>query len=151
MFRYLIVPIVSLFFVSACERSIVNRGYDIESVDFSCVKAGYDTPASVARKIGTPTFRSSVLHPNGEYRWYYYAEFATKLGFTKPKTERSECYIITFNSGNVVKSIEKKVIKKTIIRNKDTISTRLGKTKGMLKEVFGGAGKYLDKYSKIKR
>jgi len=141
---------IPLFLITGCEKTVINRGYDVEVADFSSIKVGADTVETVALKLGSPTVRSSVLQPNGDYRWYYSAENMTKFGFMKPRTTRNVSCVITFNSSDIVKSVEKSSFRKHIVMNKDTIPTRSGKTRGVFKETFGGMGKYIDKYNKVK-
>lgn len=139
-----------LLFVSGCEKVVINRGYDVNTADFSTIKIGTDTAKSVFAKLGSPTLRSSVLDENGGYRWFYSAKQMTKLGFMNPKTVRAKTYIITFNSSDIVKSVEQSSYENPVVIERDTVPAKTGKTKGIVKEVFGGMGKYLDAYSKGK-
>ena len=147
--------IVRLFFVltgavmfSGCERAVINRGYDVDIAKFNQVNVGQDTATDVFNRLGSPTVRSSVLHANGDYCWIYSAKQQTKFGFINPKTVRVINYVITFNSSDIVKSIDKNSYEKPVTLARDTMKSESGKTKGVLKETFGGMGKYLDMYDK---
>lgn len=134
--------------VSGCEKSIINRGYDIGTAEFDNVVVGKDTSSSVLMKLGTPTFRSSVLSANGEYCWYYSSKQMTKLGVLNPRTIRSITYIVTFGSNDIVKSVERSDFEQTVVRESDTVVVQTGKNKGIIKETFGGMGKYIDMFEK---
>ncbi len=144
-FQYLVCLAV---FLSGCEKTVVNRGYNVILVDFDSVKVGTDTASTVFKKIGSPSFRSSVLHDGGEYCWYYSGEQMSKRGVMTLETVNTKTYVITFNSADVVKSVSVKQSKNDINFEKDTVVTKLGKSKGILTETFGGMGRYIDAYSK---
>lgn len=148
MVNKLFFVLVIIVMLSGCEHAIINRGYDVETADFTQIKVGKDTATDVFNKLGSPTVRSSVLHTNGDYCWYYSAKQQTKFGFMNPKTVRVMNYVITFNSSDVVKAIDKSSYEKPVVLERDTIRSESGKTKGIFKETFAGMGKYMDMYNK---
>ena len=134
--------------LTGCAKTIINRGYDSETAEFNSIIVGKDNTVSVTSKLGTPTFRSSVLRDNGDYCWYYASKQMTKIGVFNPKTVRSITYIITFNSNDVVKSVERSDSEQPINITKDSVKAQSGKSKGVLRETFGGMGKYINMYEK---
>ncbi len=140
--------VVSLVVVSACEKTVINRGYSINEEDFNSIKIGTDTVHNVFAKLGSPTLRSSVLDKTGGYRWFYSGKQMTKFGFTEPKTVRTDTYVITFNSSDVVTSVNRISEETAIPVEMDTVTDKSGKTKGAINELFGGMGRYIDAYSK---
>lgn len=148
MIRISLVTLLVIVGISGCERSIINRGYDVGTADFDTITVGKDTPVSVAKKIGSPTFRSSVLHSNGDYCWHYSSKQMSKFGILNPQTVRTITYIITFGANDIVKSVERLEFEKPVPIERDTVNSNTGKTKGVFKETFGGMGKYIDMYDK---
>ena len=133
--------------LSGCNNTVINRGYDVATVDFSQLKPGKDTIQNVFDKFGSPTIRSSVIHQNGDYCWYYSSKNLTKSGFLKPTLQNKQLWIITFDKNNIVKSIELCRGEHQIHMASST-SKSGGKSKGVLQETFGGIGKYIHKYDK---
>lgn len=148
MFRSTLVALVTIVCLSGCEKTIINRGYDIGTAEFDNIIVGKDNMVSVTAKLGTPTFRSSVLRDNGDYCWYYSSKQMTKIGVFNPKTVRSITYVITFDSNDVVKSVERSDYEQPINITKDSVKAQTGKSKGVIRETFGGMGKYINMYEK---
>ena len=72
----------------------------------------------------------------------------TKLGVLNPQTVHSVTYVSTFGSNDIVKSVNKSNYESPVTHEGDTVNTQYGKNKGIMKETFGGMGKYIDMYSK---
>ncbi len=142
-----IVFLICTCLLSGCSDTVINRGYDVATVNFTQIKPGKDTIQDVFNKFGSPTIRSSVIHQNGDYCWYYSSKNLTKQGFMKPTLNSKQLWIVTFGKNNVVKSVKLSNNEQHIKMISDT-SKSGGKTKGILKETFGGMGRYLDKYDK---
>ncbi|MDR1476044.1 MAG: outer membrane protein assembly factor BamE [Holosporales bacterium] len=134
-----------LFVVSACETVVVNRGYTIESADFSKIAVGKDTAEAVFMKFGSPTLRSSVVAHNGDYSWYYVSKRMEKNGFLDPKIVDQRTIVVTFRSDNVVRSVRESTYEKPISVVNEKTKTE-GKTAGIVGETFGGLGKYMKRY-----
>lgn len=138
---------VIAFLLSGCSENVINRGYDVATVDFTKIQPGKDTLETVWEKFGSPTTISSVIHPNGDYCWYYSSKNMTKSGFLKPTLKNTKLWIITFDKNNTVKSV-KLNNKEYKINMKHETSKSDGKTRGIGKELFGGAGRYIHKFDK---
>ena len=136
-----------MFLELGCERKVINHGYGMETADFDKIIIGKDTIEDVFKKLGSPTIRSSVVHSNGDYCWYYAAKRMKKFGFMKPTVIDQKIYIITFNNKNIVKSLEKSSYERTIHMVSDTTKSG-GRTQGVFKETFGGVGKHMQKFNK---
>ena len=146
-YSYIVLLIFTCCLTGCSNNTVINRGYDVATVDFSQIKPGKDTIQDVWDKLGSPTIRSSVMHPNGDYCWYYSSKNLTKSGFLKPTLRSKQLWIITFNKNNIVKSIKLSNSENPVHMVADT-SKSGGKTKGIIKETFGGIGKYIHKYDK---
>lgn len=146
-YSYIILLIFTWCLPGCSNNTVINRGYDVATVDFSQIKPGTDTIQDVWDKFGSPTIRSSVIQPNGDYCWYYSSKNLTKSGFLKPTLQSKQLWIITFNKNNIVKSIKLSNNENPVHMVSDT-SKSGGKTKGVINETFGGIGKYMHKYDK---
>lgn len=138
--------LVVLLAVSACETTVINRGYVVETADFSKIVVGKDDAQAVFDKLGSPTIRSSVRQNNGDYSWYYVSKRTEKYSFMDPKVVDQKTMVITFGDKGLVKSIKESTYEKPISTVSDTTKTE-GKTAGVMSETFGGLGKYLKKYT----
>ena len=136
---------LSVFFLASCEKVVVNRGYVIETADFAKISVGHDDAQSVFDKVGSPTIRSSVIGASGEYRWYYVSKKMEKAGFLDPKAIDQKTIIVTFDSNDVVKSVDESSYEKDIQVIGEKTKTE-GKDAGILGETFGGLGKYMKRY-----
>ncbi|MBR1944034.1 MAG: hypothetical protein IJ848_00995 [Alphaproteobacteria bacterium] len=142
-----IVLLVFVCCLSGCNNTVINRGYDVATADFKSIVPGKDTIQDVFDRFGSPTVRSSVVHSNGDYCWYYSAKNLTKSGFLNPTLQNKQLWIVTFDKKNVVKSVKLSNIEVPVHMISDS-SKSGGNTKGVRKELFGGIGKYLHKYDK---
>lgn len=139
--------LLSLLLLTGCEQSVLNQGYDIETADFNNIKPGLDDMTTVFQKLGSPTVRSSVRHENGEFCWYYAAKQLKKFGFMNPKVTSQKTYVITFMLNGKVKSVTSSSYEQVVHTVSETTKVG-GKNKGVLKETFGGLGKYTQRYDK---
>lgn len=146
--KYIYIVLLTITcLLSGCNKQVINRGYDVSTIDFNQIKPGKDTIEDIFNKFGSPTVRSSVVHQNGDYCWYYSSKNMTKLGFLKPTIENKQLWIIKFNSNHIVKSVEFCNSENPIHIIHET-SKSGGKTKGIFKETFGGLGKNLQQFDK---
>ncbi|MDR0630607.1 MAG: outer membrane protein assembly factor BamE [Holosporales bacterium] len=139
----ILIPILLL---SACEKTIINRGYIIELENFKKVIVGKDNEINVIDKLGSPTTRSSVSNEKGEYTWYYVNKKMEKNGFLDPKVVEQKIFSITYSRNGIVKSIQESSDEIKIATVSEKTKTE-GKTAGIIKETFGGLGKYMKRYT----
>lgn len=132
---------------TACEKTVVNRGYSVESADFSKISIGKDDAQAVFEKVGSPTIRSSVEGVNGEYSWYYVSKKTEKNGFLDPKVIDQKNIIVSFDQNGIVKSIKESSYEQQVSVVSEQTKTG-GKDAGIVGETFGGLGKYMKRYSK---
>jgi outer membrane protein assembly factor BamE (lipoprotein component of BamABCDE complex) len=144
-FRIVAILVVSIVCFSSCERTVVNHGYLIETVDFSTVKVGTDNSKSVFKVFGEPTIRSSIVGQDGSYSWYYVSKRVEKTGAFAPKVVAKKTMIITFNRNDIVTAVKEGTGEKDISIVRDKTATG-GKTAGVAGEAFGGFGKYIKRF-----
>jgi outer membrane protein assembly factor BamE (lipoprotein component of BamABCDE complex) len=132
--------------VTACETVVINRGYVMETADFSKITAGKDDARKVFELFGSPTMRSTISGDHGEYSWYYVSKKMEKKGFLDPKVVDYKTVVVTFKSGGIVKSVSTSSYEKSVSIVKEKTRTE-GKTSGFVGETFGGLGKYMNRYT----
>lgn len=142
----LLFSLVAVLFETGCEKTVVNRGYAMDSADFSKILIGKDDAQAVFDKVGSPTISSSVEDEKGGYSWYYVSKKTEKNGFLDPKVIDQETMIVSFDSNGVVRSINKSTYEKNIKIVRDQTKAG-GKGAGIIGETFDGLGKYMKRYS----
>lgn len=138
--------IAIMLLLTSCETTVINRGYVVESADFSKIKVGKDDARVVFTMLGSPTIRSTVKDENGNFRWYYVYKKTEKTSFLDPKIVDHKTMIVTFNSNAIVVSVTESTYEKSIAIVTDKTKTE-GKTGGIASETFGGLGKYMKRYT----
>ena len=138
--------ISSVFVFSACEKTIINHGYVIESADFKKITVGKDNANSVYALFGSPTMRSSVISKDGSYNWYYVSKMTEKNGFLDPVVISQKTVIVKFDKNATVMSVTESSYEKSINTVSEKTKTE-GKTAGVIGETFGGLGKYMKRYT----
>lgn len=136
-----------LMFTGCSNKTVVNRGYDFTSANFSKIIIGKDKIEDVFQKLGSPTLRSTVLQANGDFYWYYATEQKVQSGAFLSRTEYKKLYCVKFNKYGVVQAANMIDGENKITSVTETTKTT-GKSKGIFKELFGGMGKNLERYSK---
>lgn len=137
----------ALIFTTACEKTVVTRGYALDFSDFSKIIVHKDDAQTVFEKLGSPTIRSSVENEKGGYSWYYVYKRTEKNGFLDPKVLEHKTMVVSFDSAGIVSSVKESTYEKEIDLFKEQTATA-GKGSGILGETFGGLGKYRKRYEK---
>ena len=89
--------------LAACTTQYRNHGYVPSDEDLAGVVVGVDTRDSVAETIGAPSTRSLI----DESGYYYVKSRVETYGMREPKVINREIVAITFDSGGVVRNIER--------------------------------------------
>ena len=137
----------ALLFTTACEKTVVTRGYALDFSDFSKIIVGKDDAQAVFDKVGSPTIRSTVENEQGGYSWYYVYKRTEKNGFLDPKVLDQKTIVVIFDANGIVRSINESKGEKEIALVKEQTETA-GKNAGILGETFSGLGKYRKRYEK---
>lgn len=141
----------SVLIFSACEKTIVNHGYIVDSEAFKKIVVGRDDAMAVYSSLGAPTMRSSVSSPeDGSYSWYYVSKITEKMSFMDPVVIDQKTMIITFDKTGVVKGVSESIYEKRVSSVTEKTETK-GKTSGILGETFAGLGKYMNRYTDDKK
>ena len=138
--------LVAMLAVSACETTVINRGYVLETADFSKIKVGKDDARAVFGSFGSPTMRSSIKEADGGFSWYYVSKRTEKVSFLDPKVIDQKTMIVSFDKAGIVKSVKETTYEKPVSTVSEKTKTE-GSTGGVLSETFGGLGKYLKPYT----
>jgi outer membrane protein assembly factor BamE (lipoprotein component of BamABCDE complex) len=137
---------IVFFITSACEKTVINHGYAVKREHFKKITAGKDNVVAIYRAFGAPTIRSSVTSEDGSYSWYYVSKITEKTSFLTPVVIDQVTVIVTFDRHGIVKSVRESSYEKPISTVSEKTETK-GKTKGALKETFGGLGKYMSRFT----
>lgn len=89
--------------LSACVSTYRNHGYVPSEEDLANIIVGVDTRDSVAETVGVPT-SSGVLDASG---YYYVATRFRHYGAAAPKPVSRELLAISFDTGGIVRNIER--------------------------------------------
>ena len=143
-FRWALLLFSALLSVS-CEKTVINRGYAVDAVDFSSIVIGKDTAQSVFEKVGSPTICSSVEEKRGGYNWYYISKKLEKSGFLEPEVVAQKNIIISFDTNGIVRDVKESSYEGEVETVKEETKTD-GKGTGIINETFGGLGKYMKRY-----
>jgi outer membrane protein assembly factor BamE (lipoprotein component of BamABCDE complex) len=123
--------------LAGCSTIRQNQGYLVDAPLLASVAPGVDNKNSVEKTLGRPTFGAEF--DSGE--WYYVSRNTRQIAFLEPKAVSQSITKISFDAkGNVVKVETRGLEQVANIRpNRDKTPT-LGKTQGLLEDIFGGVG-----------
>ena len=123
--------------VSACAPVIRNHGFAPPEEDLAQIRVGQDTRGSVLRKIGRPG-GSSVFTDDG---WYYIAEKVEHLTYHAPEVIERRVVAVTFDSNDVVASVNRYSLEDGRIIDLETNTTpTYGRELTVLEQVIGNIG-----------
>ncbi len=147
--KFIAVTITVLMLaLSACETTVINRGYVIESADFKKIQPGVSDAKFVYQNFGSPTIRSTLRDDSGCYSWYYVYKRTEKTSFWDPKVVDQKTMIVTFDANGLVKNVKESTYERPLSTISEKTKTE-GKTGGV-GEAFSGLGKYLKPYTQKK-
>ncbi|MDR2074797.1 MAG: outer membrane protein assembly factor BamE [Holosporales bacterium] len=135
---------------SACEKTVINHGYAVKREHFKKITVGKDDARAVYLTFGAPTMRSSVVSEDGSHSWYYVSKRTEKTSFLTPVVIDQVTVIVTFDRNGIVKSVKESSYEKTISTVSEKTETK-GKTRGAIRETFGGLGKYMSRFTDDKK
>ena len=139
-----IAPLVCM---TACEKTVYMRGYAMDFSNFKKIRIGKDDAQAVLDKVGSPTMRSSVEDEHGGYSWFYVSRRTEKNGFLDAKVTDRKAVEVAFNANGIVTSIKENVTERDMKFVKEETEAS-GKGTGLTNELFGGLGKYRERYKK---
>lgn len=90
-----------VFFLSACEPTVANRGNILDNDKLGEIKAGESTREEVATKLGTPTQVSTF----DDKTWYYIGRQTEQYSFLDPDVVKQKAVEIRFDDNGVVTSV----------------------------------------------
>ncbi len=132
-------------FCCGCETSVVNRGH-VGFERFDNIHVNKDDMNRIYERFGAPTIKSTIVSEDGCVSWYYISKRVEKTSFLSEKVVDNKTVRITFDKNGIVRSVKESSYENPIPYSSETTKTD-GNTHGIMKETFGGMGKYLDRYS----
>ena len=146
-FYRVIMPLLAIIVLSACQPTIHNQGKKIDQDELNMVKKGVHTKQEVEQILGSP----STVSTFSDMKWYYIYKKTTASAFLKPEIVEQDVVVLEFDSNNVLAKI-------TILGEKDgkqvdyveRITPTAGHSSSFLNQVFGDFGRVAKKDSPIK-
>lgn len=131
------VSILALMLLASCSTIKQNQGYIIDTPLLASVQPGVDNKDSVQKTLGRPTFGAQF----DANEWYYISRNTRQIAFLQPKAVSQSIVKITFDAKGNVAKVETRGLEQVanIHPVKDKTPT-LGKTQGLLEDIFGGVG-----------
>lgn len=128
--------------LGGCSPTVDNRGYEIDSRDFTIITPGKTTKQAVEEAFGSPS-TISAFKPE---TWFYVSKQTETMAFLTPKTTDLVAYEISFNDTDIVsKIIERKGETAREIKPVNRSTPSAGHQTGLLREVFSNFGKISSK------
>ena len=127
-----------LLLAGGCSRIQEHQGFIIEPLIVGSVMPGIDNKQSVEGSLGRPSFTSQF----GPERWYYVSRQTRQLAFGNPKPVSQSLYVIEFdNGGNVATiNVDPTLTHVARISPEGDKTPTLGRKRSLFDEIFGNIG-----------
>ena len=137
--NHTLIPTVILsVLLASCSPTVDNRGYEVESRDFTKIIPGQTTKQAVEETFGSPS-TISAFKPE---TWFYLSKQTETKAFLTPTTIELLTYEVSFNDAGIVsKIIEHKGDHAREIKPVGRETPSAGHQTGLLREVFSNFGK----------
>ena len=100
--KKIMLPLLALLLLAACEPTIANRGNIIDQEKLAEIKAGESTREEVATKLGSPTQISTF----DDKTWYYIGRQTEQYSFLDPEVLKQQAVEVQFNDEGVVTEVK---------------------------------------------
>ena len=123
--------------LAGCTSIQDRRGYLVDPLLYSGVRAGIDNQRSVQGTLGQPTFTSQY----GEPTWYYVSSTTGQRPFGRPQIKDQSVLAIRFDAAGNVSQVERSGVERVVYLSPDSARTpTLGRERGFLEDLFGNIG-----------
>lgn len=123
--------------LTGCSTIRDQRGYLIDSLTYSGIRAGIDNQRSVEATLGNPTFTSQF----GDPTWYYVSTTTAQRPFGRPKIADQAVLAIRFDAAGNVASVDRSGLDRVVYLSPDSEETpTLGRERSFLEDLFGNIG-----------
>ncbi len=139
-----------LIFLCACEPVVEYHGYSPDDLDITKLEVGKDDTETVRVKYGTPLLVSTFPQKDNKIAWYYTFKRMVRYSYHLPDTTDQCTLIILFDKKGKV--ADKQVVlgeNPIVTSNKETDIK--GYDRGLMKDIFGNFGRYLNKHIEEKK
>lgn len=131
------VAIAAAGLLAGCSSIREQRGYLVDSLTYSSIRAGIDNKQSVEATLGNPTFVSQF----GEPTWYYVSSTTGQRPFARPRISNQSVMAIKFDAAGNVASVDRSGLERVVYLSPDGRETpTLGRERGFLEDLFGNIG-----------
>jgi outer membrane protein assembly factor BamE (lipoprotein component of BamABCDE complex) len=128
---------VILAALAGCSTIREQRGYLVDSLTYTGIRAGIDNRRSVEATLGNPTFTSQF----GEPTWYYVSTTTGQRPFGRPRVKDQAVMAIRFDAAGNVASVERSGLDRVVYLTPDSDETpTLGRERSFLEDLFGNIG-----------
>lgn len=125
--------------LTGCTQIKQSQGYVVDEALLASVQPGVDNKDSVQKTLGRPTFASEF--DNNE--WYYVSRNTDQLAFLQPKAKKQSIIKVSFDAKGNVAKVERRGLEQVVAVTPVADKTpTLGRTTGILEDMFGGIGKF---------
>jgi outer membrane protein assembly factor BamE (lipoprotein component of BamABCDE complex) len=123
--------------LAGCSTIRDQRGYLVDSLTYSGIRAGIDNRRSVEATLGNPTFTSQF----GEPTWYYVSTTTAQRPFGRPRVADQAVLAIKFDAAGNVVSVDRSGLERVVYLSPDSAETpTLGRERTFLEDLFGNIG-----------
>lgn len=123
--------------LAGCSSIREQRGYLVDTLTYTGIRAGIDNQRSVAATLGNPTFVSQF----GEPTWYYVSSTSAQRPFGRPRIADQAVLAIRFDAAGNVAAVDRSGLDRVVYISPDSEETpTLGRERGFLEDLFGNIG-----------
>nr|WP_240782213.1 outer membrane protein assembly factor BamE [Qipengyuania sediminis] len=135
--RKALALVAGLGLLAGCSSIRETRGYLVDTLTYTGVRAGIDNQRSVAATLGNPTFTSQF----GEPTWYYVSTTTGQRPFGRPRITEQAVLAIRFDAAGNVVSVDRSGLESVVYLTPESDETpTLGRERGFLEDLFGNIG-----------
>ena len=140
--HYLIVLSIflsSFIFLSACIKTVDQRGYTLDLEALDTLKVGKSRRHDVISALGSPSSYSNL----GQETWFYISNTSEYIAFMDPKIKKQRVDAITFDKDGLVTSMRvyTEADFKNIKISNDSTPT-VGNELGLAEQLLGNIGRF---------
>lgn len=131
------VLVAALGVLAGCSSIRETRGYLVDTLTYTGVRAGIDNQRSVQATLGNPTFRSQF----GDPTWYYVSSTTGQRPFGRPRIAEQAVLAIRFDAAGNVVEVDRSGLDRVVYLTPESDTTpTLGRERGFLEDLFGNIG-----------
>lgn len=129
--------VITMALFAGCSSIRDSRGYLVDSLTYTGVRAGIDNQRSVVATLGNPTFSSQF----GDQTWYYVSSTTGQRPFGRPRIAEQAVLAIRFDAAGNVVEVDRSGLERVVyLTPEDDETPTLGRERSFLEDLFGNVG-----------